>query len=225
MTPYAREQKEDVVRSVLDAGRSFRLWLLACLLVSSAAVPAAQRSALEVIKHTSDEVIARVQSEKEVLRAEPRRLNALVDELIFPHFDFNRMGRWVLGKNWSIATEAERARFIEEFRLLLVRTYATALLEYSDRTITYQPEVVDEDGGQATVRSEIQQPGGQPVPINYRMHVKDGDWKVFDVAVEGVSLISTYRGSFADEVARSGIKGLIDSLAARNQGLPTPAPQ
>lgn len=206
--------------------RLFLLVIASCWLGFAAQqASAAGPSALEVVQQTSGQVIERVRNEKEQLRSDPVRLSALVDELVFPHFDFERMGRYVLGKNWSGASEDQRARFVQEFRGLLTRTYATALLEYSDRAITYLPEVADADGRQATVRSEIEQPGAQPVPLSYRMHLTDGGWKVYDVSVEGVSLISTYRSSFAQEVRQGGIQGLIDSLAARNAGkVASPAP-
>lgn len=197
----------------------FQLFLTCCWLglVAPQAL-AATPTPLEVVQQTSSQVIERVKRDKEQLRADPMRLSALVDELVFPHFDFERMGRFVLGKNWNGASEDQRSRFVQEFRGLLTRTYATALLEYSDRAINYLPATAEPDGRQATVRSEIEQPGAQPVPLSYRMHLTDDGWKVYDVSVEGVSLISTYRSSFAQEVRQGGIQGLIDSLAARNAG-------
>lgn len=170
----------------------------------------------EVVKTTADKVLARVSAEREALRADPQRLHALVDEMIVPHFDFSRMARWVLGKYWREANDEERARFVEEFKNLLVRTYATALLEYANQSIKYYPPQQSEGSNLVTVRTELEQPGSVPVPIVYRMHVRDGEWKVFDLAVDGVSLITTYRASFASEIRDRGLAGLIEDLAARN---------
>lgn len=186
-------------------------WWMACL----AALP---QDAQTVVKDTSDKVIARVKAEREVLRANPLRLHNLVDELIFPHFDFVRISRWVLGKHWREASPQQKARFIEEFRKLLIRTYAMALLEYADRTIKYLPVHAEPGSKTVTVKTEVEQVGSKAttVPIYYRMHIKDNGWKVYDVSVDGVSLVSTYRSSFASEIRQSGLDTLIKNLASKN---------
>jgi phospholipid transport system substrate-binding protein len=185
-----------------------------------AAVAAATPSPEEVVRSTTDDVIERVKVEREALRADPNRLRELVDETIVPHFDFPRMSQWVLGKYWNEAAQDAQAKFIEEFKRLLVRTYATALLEYSDQIITYYPAEASASGKMVTVKTEVGQSGATPIPIVYRMHVKDGNWKVFDVAVDGVSLVSTYRASFASEIRKGGLDTLIDTLTARNEAPP-----
>jgi phospholipid transport system substrate-binding protein len=172
--------------------------------------------AQQLVKTTADRVIARIKVERDVLRADPIRLHGLVDELIVPHFDFVRMSQWVLGKHWRGANTEQKSRFVNEFRKLLIRTYATALLEYSDRKIRYLPVHKDSEAKTVTVKTEVEQPGNKTVPINYRMHVKGNSWKVYDVSVDGVSLVSTYRASFASEIRKSGLDGLINSLAAKN---------
>ncbi len=186
-------------------------WWMVCF----AAVP---QDAQSTVKDTSEKVIARVKTEREVLRANPLRLHKLVDELIFPNFDFLRISRWVLGKHWQGASPQQKARFIEEFRKLLIRTYAMALLEYADRTIKYLPVHAAPNDKTVTVKTEVEQVGSTPVPINYRMHIKDNGWKVYDVSVNGVSLISTYRSAFASEIRQSGLDALINSLASKNTG-------
>lgn len=170
----------------------------------------------QLVKDTADSVTARVKAERELLRKDSARLHQLVDELIIPHFDFARMSQWVLGKYWRSSDEAQRARFVDEFQQLLIRTYATALLEYADREIHYLPVRADDQATVVTVRTEVEQPGSSVVPINYRMHIKDNEWKVVDVSVDGVSLVSTYRASFASEIRKSGIDGLIESLETKN---------
>jgi len=174
------------------------------------------RDAQELVRTTADKVIARVKKDKPALRAEPLKLHALVDELIIPHFDFVRMAQWVLGKNWRTANQSQQTQFVEEFKKLLVRTYAMALLEYSDREIRYLPLRQEADGKTVTVKTEVAQNGSQIVPINYRMHVKDNDWKVYDVSVDGISIVSTYRSSFNAEIRKSGIEGLIKDLVTKN---------
>jgi phospholipid transport system substrate-binding protein len=184
-------------------------WWMACL----AAVP---QDAQTLIKDTGDKVIARIKAEREALRANPLRLHTLVDELIFPHFDFVRISQWVLGKHWQKASPEQKARFIEEFRKLLIRTYALALLEYADRTIKYLPVRAEPNSKTVTVKTEVEQAGGAPIPISYRLRMKDDGWKVYDVSVDGVSLVSTYRSTFASEIRQGGLDALIKNLANKN---------
>lgn len=193
----------------LGLGIVFLLWWGAV----SAAVP---RDPQQLIKETADNVTARIKSERELLRKDSARLHRLVDELIIPHFDFARMSQWVLGKYWRGSDSEQRSRFVEEFQQLLVRTYAHALLEYADREFRYLPVRAEPQATMVTVRTEVEQPGSAVVPIHYRMHFKGDEWKVFDVSVDGVSLVSTYRASFASEIRKSGIDGLIKSLETKN---------
>lgn len=171
----------------------------------------------KVVQETTESVLSKVKNDKDALRADPGKMFNLVSENIFPHFDFNVMSQWVLGDNWNSASEETRAAFVEQFRKLLVRTYASALLEFSDQTISYPDN--DQQGGAntATVRQEIKQASGDTFPVVYRLHNKTGDWKVFDVSVDGVSLIKTYRASFGSMIKTDGLDGLIKSLDSKNQ--------
>ncbi len=136
------------------------------------------------------------------------------------------MSKWVLGKtNWRSASEEQRSQFVIEFRTLLVRTYAKALLEYSDEEIVYKPVTSNPESNIVTVETEVKQSGGNMIPINYRMHASGGEWKVVDVAVDGISLVSTYRGSFAAEIRKNGIDSLIAKLSERNANLTSVASQ
>jgi phospholipid transport system substrate-binding protein len=188
-------------------------FLLTSSLIAAAAVA---RDAETLVKTTADKVIARVKQDKATLRADPHKLNALVDDLVIPHFDFVRMSQWVLGKHWRTADKDQQMQFVEEFKKLLVRTYATALLEYSDRKINYFPVHEEADGDTVTVKTEAVQSASTKVPINYRMHVKDNGWKVYDVSVDGISLVSTYRNTFNSEIKKNGIAGLIQDLVKKN---------
>lgn len=189
---------------------------LAVLIVS--ADLSAQQAPLETVRHTTDEVVARVRNEKDALRANPAKMYGLVSEMIFPHFDFGVMSQFVLGEQWKSADEGKRAAFVEQFRKLLVRTYAAALLEYSDQQIEYpEPPAQPENAKTAVVKQDILQPSGANLPVVYRLHNKTGDWKVFDVSVDGVSLVKTYRSSFTSILKEGGIDQLIATLETKNQ--------
>jgi phospholipid transport system substrate-binding protein len=187
------------------------------LMVSALAFAASEAPPLDIVRSTTDSVLARVKTDKDALRADPGKMYNLVSEVIFPHFDFAVMAQWVLGDSWAGASETTRTAFVDQFRKLLVRTYATALLEFSDQTIAYPDAEQTTAANTATVRQEISQPGSESIPIVYRLHNKSGDWKVFDVAVDGVSLIKTYRASFAAAIKNDGLPALIQSLEAKNQ--------
>jgi phospholipid transport system substrate-binding protein len=175
----------------------------------------------EVVKGTVGGVLERLDIEKEQLDAHPERVYDLIQELVIPHFDFPSMSKWVLGKtNWRSATSAQRDVFVEQFRTLLVRTYAKALLEYSQEEVQYNEVAKNPNSNLVTVKTEVQQPGGgASIPINYRMHISGGEWKVVDVAVDGISLIRSYRGSFASEIRENGLESLITKLTEKNNKL------
>lgn len=179
------------------------------------------QSAEEVVRITSDSVIERLASQKTELEAHPERVYDVIHELVAPHFDINIMSKWILGKkNWSAATKEQQDAFIGEFKTLLIRTYAKALLEYSDEQIKYYPVQAGKRPDLAIVKTEIvNSSSGTTIPIDYRMHSNSGTWKVIDVSVDGVSLVGTYRGSFSAEINKNGIDALIAKLAERNAKL------
>jgi phospholipid transport system substrate-binding protein len=173
---------------------------------------------VDVVRHTTSEVVTRVKNEKDALRADPGKMYALVSEMIFPHFDFEIMSQFVLGEQWKTADAAKRQAFVEQFRKLLVRTYAAALLEYSDQEINYpDPGPQPKNSKTALVKQDITQPGSGLLPVAYRLHSKTGAWLVFDVSVDGVSLVKTYRSSFTSILKEGGLDKLIESLAVKNQ--------
>lgn len=193
--------------------------ILAALLLMIASRPLlAAHAAEELVHDTTEKVLARLKQDQEKLQADNNLIYPLVEDLVLPHFDFRRMSIWVLGKNWRKADEAQQARFTEEFRTLLVRTYAKALLEYTDQKLVYLPFNAGEGDTKVTVKTEIEQPGGYNIPLNYSMYRNEaGEWKVYDISVDGVSLVMNYRTSFANEVRQGGIPGLIKSLVSMNQ--------
>lgn len=184
------------------------------------------QSAQEVVMTTADQVVARLVAERADIDANPGKLYSLINELVIPHFDFLSMSKWVLGKtNWHSSSEGQREQFVNEFRILLVRTYAKALLEYSDEEIVYKPVETNPESNIVTVETEVKQSGGNLIPIDYRMHTSGGEWKVVDVVIDGISLVATYRGSFAAEIRKNGIDSLITKLSERNSSLTNVASQ
>lgn len=171
----------------------------------------------DVVKMTTEQVLERVRADHDALKADTSKLYGLVNELIIPHFDFEASARLVLAKHWRTATDQQRARFVEAFKQLLVRTYANALFQYVDENIVFKP--TQSEGNFAVVKTEVTQQGEHPIPVNYRMHQKDGQWKAFDVFVDGISLVVTYRGDFGSRVSQTGLDGLIADLEAKNAGL------
>ena len=190
---------------------------VALIFVISANSSSAAGDPTAIVQTTTDQVLARVQAEKDSLKADPQKMYNLVSELIFPHFDFAIMSQWVLGEHWGNADNGTRDNFVDQFRKLLVRTYATALLEFSDQAIEYPPVEQKGSGKTALVKQEIARPGGDSIPIIYRLHNKTGAWKVFDVSVDGVSLVKTYRASFGSMIKDDGLEGLIAQLSSKNQ--------
>ena len=170
-----------------------------------------------IIKNTTEQVLERVARDKETLKDNPGDMFRLVSDLIFPHFDFGVMSHFVMGKNWKELNDKKKQEFMDQFRKLLVRTYASALLEFSDQKISYVPD----DGGvqakTAKVLQQIETGTGDPMLISYRLHNRKVDWKVFDVSVSGVSLVKTYRASFQSIANSEGIDGLISSLKKKNE--------
>lgn len=170
----------------------------------------------QVIENTVKELQGTLK--KEDYRRDFVKAVAFVEKTIEPSVDFNRMAALVLGQYWREASEDQKRRFIEEFRTLLVRTYTTAFTEYADWTVHYLPLAMQPGDKKALVRTEILQPGAQPFGVNFRMLSTHGQWKAYDVVIEGISLVRNYRTSFSDELARTGsLEGLIEHLAERNR--------
>lgn len=169
-----------------------------------------------LVRETSDRMLATLKQQHDVIKAEPKRLYGLVDDIVLPHFDFERMARWVLGKYWRQASPEQQKAFVDQFRTLLVRTYGTALLDYTDQKVNFLPLRMNADDKDVTVRTEVLKAGGPPIPINYSMFLSADGWKVYDVVIDGISLVSNYRTTFSTEIKTNGIDALIQRLAERN---------
>lgn len=193
---------------------------LAALLMSFGPVSASTEempAPQALVKQASDDMLKALKDHKAELEAEPEKIYGLVEDILMPHFDFEKMSKLALGKNWRVADEDQRVRFIEEFRLLLIRTYSTAMLEYSDEEIRMLPFRDDLARKRVTVPMEVVQPAGPAIPMALSLYqTKQDDWKVYDVKIDGISLVTNYRSSFANEIRNGGMDKLIDDLAQRN---------
>lgn len=187
--------------------------ILSCSLVAAVW---ANQAPDQLVQETSKLMLNKLKEERDVIKKNPGRIYDLVQQIVLPHFDFEYMSQLVLAKYWRRASDEQRKAFVNEFRTLLVRTYATSLNEYTDQKLTYLPFRQNPGDTEVTVRTEVEQPGGMPIPIDYRLHQRDGNWIVFDVIIDGVSLVNNYRTSFAKEIRGGDIDGLVKTLADRN---------
>lgn len=193
------------------------LWLLAALLLLAAGALHPQETAPEaLVKGVTDEVLALLRQDKD-LKGDRHRAMRLIDDKIAPHFDFHRMTSLAVGPAWRDASFEQREALAREFRTLLVRTYANALTAYRDQTVSFPPAAGNRQGEDVLVRSQINQSGAAPIALDYRLMRSGGGWKVFDVAVDNVSLVTSYRGSFAAELAKGGPDALIAALREQNR--------
>jgi phospholipid transport system substrate-binding protein len=188
------------------------------LLLLMAAFACAQDIAPDaLVKGITQDVIAVIKQDKEIQAGNARKISELVDSKVLPHFNFSRMAQLAVAVNWRKATPDQQKAITQEFRALLVRTYSTALSSYRDQVIEYKPLRARAEDTEVTVKSEVKQKGAQPVTIDYDMEKTPSGWKVFDVKVGGVSLITTYKEEFANQVRESGVDGLIKTLATKNR--------
>lgn len=171
----------------------------------------------ELVRVTTAEILALLKEKKSYYTQDKNRLYSMVDNKILPHFDFRRMSRWVLGIHWRRATDLQRSAFTTEFRQLLVRTYATALLKYTDQEIIALPYTGKPDDKITVVKTEIKQKTGEPnIALYYTFYNRRPGWKIFDLTIEGVSLVANYRKVYATRVQRKGLDALIKGLVAQN---------
>ncbi len=170
----------------------------------------------ELVIATTDRILHKIRAERAALDANPRLVDQFIIEIVLPHFDFVAMSRSVLGKHWRRASDAQQQTFVNEFKNLLVRTYATALLEYTEERIEFAPLNAKAGDTEVTVRTEIEQPGGLGIPIDYRMERQAGGWKIYDVTIDGLSLVGNYRNTFNNQIRQDGIDGLIESIRKGN---------
>jgi len=187
------------------------LWMLAPLGFAQDIAPDA------LVKRISEEVIAVIKQDSGIQAGDTRKIAALVDAKVLPHFNFRHTTQIAMGASWRRATSEQQDQLVGQFKLLLVRTYSGALASYRDQVIEFRPLRTKPDEAEVTVKSMVRQAGNASVSIDYDLEKTDSGWKIFDVRVDGMSLAATYRSTFAEEVRNHGVEGLIALLASKNR--------
>ena len=191
--------------------------VLSASLVFSSGVAVAETSADDLVKQTAEDVLSTIKNDKDIQAGNQQKIFALAEEKILPNFDFDRVCRMVLGKNWKSASPEQQAAFQKEFRSLLLRTYATALSKYKNQVIEYKPMRAEPGAKNVSVKTQILQPGGQPIAVDYSLVKGDSGWKVYDIVIESVSLVTNYRSQFSNEIRTNGLDSLNKKLAEKNK--------
>ena len=199
--------------------KSLFLWVFGAFLLVSGQAIADVDSPDALIKKVSDDVLTIVRQDKDIQSGNTKKAMDLVEAKVLPHFNFQHMTALAMGKDWRKATPEQKKRLSEEFKTLLVRTYSNALTGYRDQTIRYKPVKMQSGDEEVLVRTEIVQPGNKPIQLDYALEKLADGWKVFDVVVAGVSLVTNYRDTFSQEVRANGVDGLVQMLVAKNKQL------
>ena len=186
------------------------------LFVAASAALANEEAPDAMIRKVTDDVLNIVRQDKDIRSGNTKKAIELVEAKVLPHFNFQRMTALAMGRDWNKANAEQKKRLTDEFKTLLVRTYSNALTGYKDQTIRYKPAKLQAGDTEVMVRTEIVQPGNKPIPLDYSLEKQPEGWKVYDVVVAGVSLVTNYRDTFNQEVRANGVDGLIDMLAKKN---------
>jgi phospholipid transport system substrate-binding protein len=195
--------------------------LLLALTFGASVAAFAQDAPDKIVKGVADDVLNALREDAELRAGSQTKMAQLIEQKVAPHFDFERMARLAVGRSWRQASADQQKSLIEQFRAMLVRSYSTAYTAYRNIAIEVKPLKLQSTDDDVLVRSEIKLPGGAPpVSVDYSMFKTDSDWKVYDVTVEGVSLVTTYRNTFAEEIRQNGIDGLIKSMQEKNSAPP-----
>ena len=199
--------------------RNIVMAVVLCALAATSASATTDLAPDALARSVTDEVLAIVRADKELQAGNAQKVMQLVESKVLPHFNFTRMTQLAVGRNWRQATPEQQKTLIDEFRTLLVRTYATAFTQYRNQTVDYRPLRMAPTDTDVVVKSLIKQPTGQPVAVDYSMEKLSGAWKVYDVKIEGISLVENYRHTFNSEIQRTGVDGLVRVLADKNKAL------
>jgi phospholipid transport system substrate-binding protein len=172
----------------------------------------------DLVRKTAEDVLFAIKADEEIQKGNKEKIYKLAEEKILPNFDFEKVARLVLGRAWRTASDEQKKEFIVEFRTLLLKTYAVALSKYKDQKIEFKPTRMSDTDEIVIVKSEIIQGGAQPIRVNYALSKRTGKWLVFDIVIEGVSLVTNYRSQFSSEIKKNGMDALILKLAKKNKG-------
>jgi phospholipid transport system substrate-binding protein len=173
--------------------------------------------ATALVQRTAEKIIKTLEARRAEVQRQPALIYGMIDDIVAPHFDFERITQGALGQAWRQASPEQQRQLVSGFKQVLIRTYARSLLSYSGEEIRYLPAKAGNKPSTVTVATEVQQPGAAPIPVDYRMHNGSGAWQVYDVVISDASLVGNYRTSFADEIRKSGIDGLIAKLGDMNR--------
>lgn len=188
------------------------------LLLVSSSLFAQENSPEAMIKKVTDDVLTIVRQDKEIQNGNTKKAIDLVEAKVLPNFNFQHMTALAMGRDWNKANPEQKKRLSEEFKTLLVRTYSNALTGYRDQTVRYKPTKMQPGDTEVVVKTEIVQPGNKPIQLDYAVEkLESNGWKVYDVVVAGVSLVSNYRDTFNQEVRANGVDGLIQMLVSKNK--------
>jgi phospholipid transport system substrate-binding protein len=182
----------------------------------AAGVAAQQIAPDQLVQKLTEEILAAIKSDKQLAAGDKQKAMKLAEEKVLPYVDFEEATRLAVGRAWAQATPEQKKRLVSEFRNMLVRTYSNAIQAYQGQTLKVLPSRGEPKGDEATVRTQFVRAGGQPLPIDFQMRKAGNTWKVFDISVEGVSLVLTYRSEFDVVVKQEGIDGLVKRLAQKN---------
>lgn len=198
--------------------KSFFSLLIALCLVSTS-VFAEDVSPDALIKKVTDDVLTIVRQDKDIQNGNTAKAIELVEAKVLPQFNFQRMTSLAMGRDWNKASPEQKKTLALEFQTLLVRTYSNALTSYKDQSVRYEPTKMAEGDTDVVVKTKIVQPGGKPIQLDYSVEKQADGWKVYDVIVAGVSLVTNYRATFNQEVRANGVDGLIKMLSDKNAQL------
>ncbi len=194
------------------------MWSM-CFFAASPVLAAEVLAPDALARSVTDEVLSIIRADKDIQSGNHKKVLDLVESKVAPHFHFVRMTQLAMGRNWRQASAEQQKQLVQEFRTLLVRTYTSAFTQYKNQTVEYRPPRMAATDTDVVVQSLIKQPSGQPVAIDYSMEKTAMGWKVYNVKIEGISLVENYRNTFNTEVQKSGVDGLIRSLAEKNKVL------
>jgi len=195
-----------------------RFFGLALFFLSAAAIAAEPIAPDALIKTTATEVLEIIKNDKDIQAGDKKKIKNLIETKVLPQFDFTRMTRLAVGRFWKDATPEQQKELTNEFRSLLVRTYSASLTQYKDQTIEYKPLKLEPSDTDVVVKASIRQSNGRAIPIDYTLAKTSSGWKIYDIAVDGVSLVVNYRSTFAQEIQQGGIAQLITTLKTKNNG-------
>jgi len=201
----------------------FASFLAALVLI--AGVAHAQEAPDALIRRVSEEILDIAKTDKQIQAGDQQRIMEVVQSKIIPHVDFPRMTAMAAGRFWREATPEQRTALTNEFKTLLIYTYSGAISQIRNQKLEFRPMRAAPDDTEVEVRSSVLQSRGEPIQLNYRLEKTPNGWKIYDVNILGAWLVETYKGSFASEISRGGIDGLIRTLAERNKRLAANPPR